>query len=336
MMPTCTGRLPPPGSGASPAVAVRLAGLGAGPHRAAVRLPLPHRDLRAPRSGCTATRAAVPARRPPVGRVDLKADGRRPPAVQASHIDLGPPHEVVSRWPTSWRSWPVGSASRRHRRPRGEWRPVEAAVAARRDPPPFWDIGRAIQSYVPRNEGLGESESSAATSDGCSSIGGGRRRRPRPARRRGRRRHRPGPVDDVGEVERTHITSVGPPVRQPVPGLSHRSVLPTGPARSARAVHVHEQLADGAGHPSGAASGPSSQRWASSSLNRSRSPASRHQSWPRQVLGGLADLRHRGRQGVPSPPGPRRDPVGEENAASKAIGRRSSSPQEARSIARVV
>ena len=69
---------PPAGPGA--AVAVRLPDLGARPHRAAVRLPLPPRDLHAPaQAGPRLLRAAVPARRGPgrPGRPEGRSAGRR-------------------------------------------------------------------------------------------------------------------------------------------------------------------------------------------------------------------------------------------------------------------
>ena len=62
-LPAPRRRPAPQGARPRPAVPVRPAGLGARAHRAALRLPLPHRDLR-PRAqaGARLLRAAVPAR----------------------------------------------------------------------------------------------------------------------------------------------------------------------------------------------------------------------------------------------------------------------------------
>ncbi len=131
-LPAPRRRAAPPGARPGAAQPVRPAGLGARPHRAPLRLPLPHRDLR-PRgqAGARLLRAAVPARRPdrrpgrPQGRPaaagvlrvhgrlrragrprgDRRRAGRRAaatsPAGSASTTSRSSPGAT---WPPSWRS----------------------------------------------------------------------------------------------------------------------------------------------------------------------------------------------------------------------------------------
>ncbi len=83
-----------PGAGARPARAVRPADLGARPHGAAVRVPLPGGDLRPCRAaGARLLRAAVPPRRHPrrPGRPQERPAGRRTPRCRRRHAEPGAP-----------------------------------------------------------------------------------------------------------------------------------------------------------------------------------------------------------------------------------------------------
>ena len=84
-------------------VAVRPAGLGARPHRAAVRLPVPDRDLHAGRqAGARLLRAAVPARRRSWWRGSTSRPTARPAYCgcpeSGQSLGIRPP-----RWPRRWR-----------------------------------------------------------------------------------------------------------------------------------------------------------------------------------------------------------------------------------------
>ena len=90
---------------------VRPGGLGARAHRAAVRLPLPDRDLRArAQAGARLLRAAVPARRP--DRRPGRPQGRpaRPGAAGARGRSPSParPRRPPTSSPPSCATWPAG------------------------------------------------------------------------------------------------------------------------------------------------------------------------------------------------------------------------------------
>ncbi len=111
-LPAPRRRAAPLGAGLGAAVAVRLAGVGARPHRGAVRLPLPHRDLRAGgQAGARLLRAPLPAPR----RAGRPASTSRPTArpgtllVQSAHGEAGDRPGRRGRGPrrAAARSWPA-------------------------------------------------------------------------------------------------------------------------------------------------------------------------------------------------------------------------------------
>ena len=112
---TCTAtRAAAPGAGPGAAQPVRPGGVGARADRAALRLPLPHRDLRPGRqAGARLLRAAVPARRPDRGPGRPQGRPARPGAAagqggvrRAGRARPTPPRS----WPPSCARWPAGWA----------------------------------------------------------------------------------------------------------------------------------------------------------------------------------------------------------------------------------
>ena len=97
---------------ARPARTVRPAGLGARAHRAAVRLPLSHRDLRpGAEAGLRLLRAAVPARRPAgrPGRPEGRPAGRRAARPGGVGRSGRAGAYAPTRSPSSCAAWPTGS-----------------------------------------------------------------------------------------------------------------------------------------------------------------------------------------------------------------------------------
>ena len=99
------------------AVAVRFAGLGARPHRAPVRLPLPHRDLHAgAQARARLLRAAVPARRP---RWSPASTSRPTASAAACACSPGTTNPAwtggwsTAHCATNWRRWRAGSGCAR-------------------------------------------------------------------------------------------------------------------------------------------------------------------------------------------------------------------------------
>ena len=137
--PTCTATptLPRRGARARPAQPVRPGGLGARAHAAAVRLPLPDRDLRArAEAGVRLLRAAVPARRPdrrpgrPQGRPPVRA-GCWCRRVRRGARTAETAHELAERAARPRR----GSAGRDRRGPRRPGRAGRSSCARRAAPP---------------------------------------------------------------------------------------------------------------------------------------------------------------------------------------------------------
>ena len=106
---------------------VRPGRVGAGAHRAALRLLLPDRDLHARReAGARLLRPAVPAarrdRRP--GRPQGGPAERHPAGASRRGRRTAPPRTPRPSWPTSWSRSPAGSASTRCRvAPKGDLAP---------------------------------------------------------------------------------------------------------------------------------------------------------------------------------------------------------------------
>ena len=111
------GFLAAAGAGLRAPVAVRLGDLGAAAGRAAVRLPLPHRDLHARRPSdgsattscpsCSATSWSGGSISRPSGRCRRSWCGARTPSPACRTARSRRP------WPASWRSWRSGSGSSR-------------------------------------------------------------------------------------------------------------------------------------------------------------------------------------------------------------------------------